>query len=127
MPMPHRTGDQYRIKIAHDGRIDEVRTATENAYRAIAAGEYRNENRLRRERGPREEKPLATWKEPSVLPIYTHEQITARFARQAVTPHALDFPCIEHGAHAGEYCWNRDAKGVCGARWNRGLSRKVGA
>jgi hypothetical protein len=112
-----KRADDYsrdRIRIAHDGRVDAVRRATENAYRAIVRGEYRDERRYYggREKPPAKKgpTPASVGYEPSGM---TPEQVRARWDREAVVPGALAVACLH--ADEGVYCWP-SVRGVCGPR-----------
>ncbi|MCC2030909.1 hypothetical protein [Microbacterium allomyrinae] len=114
--MSHRTREQDKdhIRIAHQTHEDAQVRATENAYRAIAQGEYRDERWYYggREKPPVKKgpAPASVGNEPSGM---TPEQVRARWDREAVVPGAPAVACI----HAAEGVRPRGAS--AGPGWQR--------
>jgi hypothetical protein len=103
---------------------DAAVKATENAYRAIAAGEYRDEHRYRRD-APPEQKPAE--KRPPIHhdtgQAMTAEQVRARWEGEAVGPLALAIAC-DH-ADVGAYCFP-SCGGLCGPRVRAVVAARAG-
>lgn len=111
--MSHRTtaDDRERVQLArHPARFSDAHlTATEEAYREIAAGRYRGVSRSTVGLN------LGQVESPDAAVVAA---LARALAHAAVVPNAVAVACPEHGAEPGQWCY-RGARGVCADRIER--------